>query len=283
MMESKTPNSTAVRTALWRALHVKLDPEPHILNDTIGFQLIAPTDDWEKRPDMDAEFTKRVRLSIVARSRFVEDLMDEKSKAGITQYIILGAGLDSFAQRKPELASRLKIFEIDDPETLRWKQSRLQELGISKPSGLHFVPVDFENEDLWINKLAEYGFDLRKPALIACTGVSLYLSREAILHMFRQLNMLVAGSVLAMTFLLPPELVDDEDKTLLKISMDGAERSGHPFRSFFTHDEIKGLAYKGGFRNAVVVSKKDLLQRYFSGRNDGLEPASGEDFLIATT
>lgn len=282
-MELEIPDSTAVRTALWRALHVQLDPHPLILNDTVGFRLIAPSEEWRNRRDMDPEFTKRVRLSIVTRARFVEDLLEEKIKEGITQYIILGAGLDSFAQRKPELASRLKIFEIDDPETLKWKQHRLQELGLVSPPGLHFVPVDFENEDLWINKLPQYGFDIKQPVFVACTGVSLYLSREAILHLFRQLNMLTARSVFAMTFLLPMEELDEEDKALLRISMEGAERSGHPFLSFFTHEQMKALAYKGGFWNASVVSKNDLLKRYFADRTDGLQPASGEDFLIATT
>src|ERR1700748_625721 len=97
------PDNTAVRTALWRALHVQIDPAPHIIEDEIGFKLIAPNDEWRQRPDMSPDFTKRLRASIVARARFIEDLVIEQCKLGISQYIILGAGLDTFAQRRQEI------------------------------------------------------------------------------------------------------------------------------------------------------------------------------------
>ena len=127
----KEPDNTAVRTALWGALHVQADAEPHIIEDEIGLKLIAPPDDWQQRPDM--KYTKRLRASIVARARFVEDLIIEQTKKGISQYVILGAGLNTFAQRRPDIASKLKIFEIDQPDTLAWKRQRLIELGFSVP------------------------------------------------------------------------------------------------------------------------------------------------------
>ena len=95
------PDNTAARTALWRALHVQVDATPHILEDEIGLQLIAPDDEWKQRPDMHPDFTKRLRASILARARFVEDLVIEQSKQGSGQYVVLGAGLDTFAQRRP--------------------------------------------------------------------------------------------------------------------------------------------------------------------------------------
>ena len=98
------PDNTAVRTALWRALHVQVDAKPSILEDETGLKLIAPADDWQQRPDM--KFTKRLRASVVARARFIEDLIIEESKQGITQYVILGAGLDTFAQRNQGVASK---------------------------------------------------------------------------------------------------------------------------------------------------------------------------------
>lgn len=110
-----SPDSSAVRTALWRALHVQIDAKPHILEDEIGLRLIDPADDWQERPDM--KFTKRLRASIVARSRFVEDVITEQSKQGMSQYVILGAGLDTFAVRRPDIASTLQVYEIDQPDT----------------------------------------------------------------------------------------------------------------------------------------------------------------------
>ena len=121
------PDSTAVRTALWRALHALVDAKPYILEDEIGLKLIAPSNGWQERPDM--KYTKRLRASIIARARFVEDLIIEQSKKGTSQYVILGAGLDTFTQRRSDFASKLQIYEIDRHDTLTWKQQRLIELG----------------------------------------------------------------------------------------------------------------------------------------------------------
>ncbi len=277
------PDNTAIRTALWRALHVQLDPLPHIFEDEIGLKLVAPSDGWKQRPDMDPDFTRRVRVSIATRARFVEDLIVEQSKLGISQCVILGAGLDTFAQRRPEIASGMQIFEIDQPDTQTWKQRRLTELGFGIPSWLKFVPVDFETDSSWLEKLEHSGFDRNKPAVIVCTGVSLYLTNDAILDLLRQVNGLAAGSILAMTFLLPIELVEEEDIQLLQISVKGAQKSGNPFKSFFSPEEMLDLASKVAFAETKIVSKKDLVKAYFADRTDQLSPASGEEFLVATT
>jgi O-methyltransferase involved in polyketide biosynthesis len=107
------PGSTAERVALWRALHVEVDPPPHVLEDQIGLKLLAPGKAWRRRGDMDPQFTRPFRASIVARARFIEDLVVEQAGLGIGQYVILGAGLDSFAQRRPEVAARLTMFEVE--------------------------------------------------------------------------------------------------------------------------------------------------------------------------
>ncbi len=137
-------DGTAVRVALWRALHVLVDPPPHVLEDEIGLKLVAPADGWRDRPDMDLQFTKLFRASIVARARFIEDLTVEQARHGVGQYVILGAGLDTFAQRRPEIASGIKVFEVDQPGPQEWKRRRLIELGFGVPEWLRFVPVDFE-------------------------------------------------------------------------------------------------------------------------------------------
>lgn len=103
------PDSTAVRVALWRALHLEVDAPPYVCEDSIGLQLINPTEDWRKRPDMEPNGTAGYRASIVGRARFIDDLLIEEADRGIAQYVILGAGLDSFAQRKPDIASRMRI------------------------------------------------------------------------------------------------------------------------------------------------------------------------------
>src|SRR5437016_13827622 len=113
------PDSTAVRVALWRALHVEVDPPPHVFEDEVGLQLAAPDEGWRSRPDM-SPFTRPFRASIVARARFIEDLVAEQATRGVWQYVILGAGLDTFAQRRSELASRLLVFEVERPGRQAW-------------------------------------------------------------------------------------------------------------------------------------------------------------------
>src|SRR2546430_891002 len=152
--QTAAPDSTAVRVALWRAMHVQIDPPPHVLEDEIGLRLVAPEDDWRRRPDMDPHFTSRFRASIVARARFVVDLVAEEVRRGVEQYVILGAGLDTFAQRRPEIASRLRIFEVDRPGPQAWKRQRLIEFGFGIPEWLRLVPVDFEAGDTWGERLA---------------------------------------------------------------------------------------------------------------------------------
>jgi len=275
------PNNTAERTALWRALHKMVDPAPPIVDDTIGLTLLNPTDDWKSRPDMDIAFTKRVRVSMATRARFIDDLVKEYIFKGINQYVILGAGIDTFAQRNKTEASLIQIFEIDQKETLLWKQKRLLEEGFEISPNLHFVPFDFETKNFGWESLTQWGFDIEKPTIVVCTGVIMYLTDVAINNLFETMSKLASTSVFVFTFLLPIEYIEEQDKQLMQISMQGAERAGNPFKSMFKHQEILNLVQKFSFNKVSIVSKAELLQRYFVGRNDQLEPASDEDFVIA--
>jgi methyltransferase (TIGR00027 family) len=278
------PDSTAERTALWRALHVRIDPAPHVLEDEIGLRLLALDDGWRRRPDMDPHFTSPFRASIVARARFIEDLVAEQAGRGVGQYVILGAGLDTFAQRRPEIASRLHIFEVDRPGPQAWKRRRLVELGLGVPDWLRLVPVDFEAGDAWWRGLADAGFDEGRPAVFASTGVSMYLTRAATMATMRQVAGLATGSTFVMSFLLPLELAAPEARPGLDASAKGARASGTPFISFFTPTELLALARETGFRDVRHVSAADLAERYFTGRTDGLRPPeNGEELLVATT
>jgi methyltransferase (TIGR00027 family) len=281
--QTVAPDGTAVRVALWRAMHVKVDPPPHVLEDEIGLQLVAPDDGWRRRPDMEPAATSLFRAGIVARARFVEDLVIEQASHGVVQYVILGAGLDSFAQRRPEIAFRLRVFEVDQPGPQAWKRQRLIELGFDIPDWLRLVPVDFEAGDDWWQGLARAGFDAEQPAVVASTGVSMYLTKDAISATLRQVATLARGSTLAMTFLLPPELADPEVRPGLEQAQKGAQASGTPFISFFTPPEMLALARDAGFKDAQHVAASMLNQRYFAGRTDGLRTPRGEEFLLATT
>jgi methyltransferase (TIGR00027 family) len=264
-------------------MHVQVDPPPHVLEDEIGLQLVAPDNGWRARPDMDPAGTCGFRAAIVARARFIEDLVAEQAGHGVSQYVILGAGLDTFAQRRPELASRLRVFEVDQPGPQAWKRQRLIELGFGIPDWLRLVPVDFEESGSWWQQLAATGFDPGQPTVVASTGVSMYLTKDATAASLRQLAGLAPGSTLAMTFLLPRELLDGIDRSGLQASEKGARASGTPFVSFYPPQEMLALTREAGFTAARHVSGSSLAKRYFADRTDGLRPSTGEDFVLATT
>jgi len=265
------PENTAVRVALWRALHVESDAPPHVIEDVVGLQLAAPDEGWRDRPDM-ASYTSPFRASILARARFVEDLVIEGAARGVGQYVILGAGLDTFAQRRPEFASQLTVFEIDQPGPQAWKRKRLEELGLGVPAFLRLVPVDFEAGDSWTERLTQAGFDSARPAVVASTGVSMYLTEEAIMTTLRTIAAFAPGTTLAMTFMLPIELADPELRPSIERAAIGARAAGTPFISFFTPSRMLQLGRQAGFKEVEHVSAEALAKRYFSGRSDGLRP-----------
>jgi methyltransferase (TIGR00027 family) len=277
------PEDSAVRVALWRALHVQVDSPPHVFEDEVGLKLVAPEDGWRSRPDM-SPFTRPFRASILARARFIEELVSEQAARGVGQYVILGAGLDTFAQRRPELASRLLVFEIDQPGPQAWKRQRLVDLGLGIPSFLRFVPADFEAGDAWWERLAVSGFDVGRPAVVASTGVSMYITKDALFGTLRHIASLAPGSTLVLSFLLPIELADPGVRSGMERAAAGARANGTPFISFFTRAEMLTLARDAGFKEVQHVSAATLAQRYFAGRADGLRPPNNsEELLVAST
>lgn len=278
--ETKQPDNTALRTALWRALHVQIDEQPYIIEDEVGFKLVEPETGWQERPDM--KYTQRLRASIVARARFIEDMVKEQIGKGVKQYVLLGAGLDSFAQRNTEISSQVDIYEIDQRDTLAWKEEKLIENGYDITNNLHFVPVDFETSSWW-TELLNKGFDIHKKAIVSCTGVTLYLTKEANTETLKKMTLLASGSTVAIAFYLPLEQLDEEDQPMQEIAIKGAAASGTPFVSFFQVQEIVKLAKEIGFKEIQTISTKDMTEKYFKNRTDNFVPASGEFFLIAKT
>lgn len=273
------PEHTAVRVALWRALHAQIDQKPLVFNDEIGMKLVGD-EHWRSRPDMQPEFSKPMRASIVGRARLIEDLVERELKKGVAQYVILGAGLDTFSQRRPEIALRMQIFEVDQPGPQEWKKERLKELGHSIPGSLHFVPVDFETQSWWQELIAS-GFDISQPAVFVSTGVSMYLTKEANRETLQQIATLSPGSTFAMTFLLTLELLQPAERGMMEFVMRKALESGTPFISLFSPQEMTSLAQDCGFRESHYVLAEEIYKFYFTGRKDGLRAGEAEAFLVA--
>lgn len=274
------PDSTAARTALWRALHTEVDAPPHVLDDRIGLQLADPDPDWRSRGDMHPDGTRAFRASIVARARYLDDLVIDRAAAGIRQYVILGAGLDSFAQRHRDVVVR--IFEVDQPGTQDWKRRRLTEIGYPPGENLQFVSVDFERGDPLPVALRANGFDAHHPAVLSSMGVSMYLTTEATETTLRQVAALAGGSVLAMTFMLPVDLVDAAERPMQESVEAAAAASGTPFLSHYAPEEMVELCRAAGFSVVEHVGPDALAARYFAGRTDGLRPPSAEQLIVAT-
>ena len=164
-----------------------------------------------------------------------------------------------------------------------WKRQRLDDLGYGVPANLHLVPVDFETTgDRWGSLLAA-GFHPTARALVSSSGVSMYITQEATGATLRQLAAMAPGSVLAMTFMVPLELVDAAERPGLEAAARGAEASGTPWISFYTPGEIVALADDAGFAATETVTTVEIADRYLAGRSDGLRAASGERILIART
>lgn len=274
------PDSSAVRTALWRAMHVQIDDPPHLIDDEIGLALASPDEGWRERPDMHPLGTRPYRAAIVARTRYVEDLLVEE---GIGQYILLGAGLDTFVQRHPELADRVTVFEIDQPGPQEWKRRRLEALGYGVAEWPRLIPVDFEADEDWWTALVDAGFDTHARALVSSSGVSMYITKAATAATLRRLAGLAPGSMVVMTFMLPFELLDEADRPGLEAAARGAQMSGTPWISFYAPEEMIAVARDAGFVDVRSVSTADLADRYLRGRTDGLTAAGGEAILVART
>lgn len=268
------PDPTAVRAALWRALHVIVDDPPYVLDDTIGLRIAGVDDTWRDRPDMDPVRMSTNRASIVARGRAAEDAV---LSSGAQQYIVLGAGLDTFAQRHD---GTIRVFEVDAPATSAWKQNRLDELGFGSSEQPRLVPVDFEAGQSWLDEVLAAGLDRTAPTAVSMLGVTMYLTRDAISATLRASASLAAGSVVVFSYSRPIEMAPPEIRPILEGAAAGAAASGHPWRSLLSPDDAAGLARAAGFDDVEVVTSHDLHDRYFADRRDGLSPAGGEDLVV---
>jgi methyltransferase (TIGR00027 family) len=276
------PDATAIRVALWRALHLEVDDAPHVFTDDVALRLARPESDWRSRGDMSPDATAAFRASIVARARFVDDLVCARAGTGVDQYVILGAGLDTFAQRHAELAETLRIYEVDQPATQAWKRDRLHAEGLSSPAGPRFVAIDFEGGESWWDGLLANGFDPSRTTVVSSTGVSMYLTRAATEATVAQLAALGPGSSMAMTFMLPLDLVAASERELQARVEAAARASGTPFLSHYAPADMVDMCRAAGFSEVRHVGPDELIARYFAGRGDGLRPPTAEHFVVAT-
>jgi len=277
---------TAVGAAIWRGAHLRLDGEPKVFRDELALRLcgtgaiasfvfaiirmrLSSKSRAALEPMPYMEMGRYLRAIMVMRSRHTEDLLAQALDRGIRQFVILGAGLDSFAYRRNDLATIVNTFEVDHPASQQWKQRRLRKLGVTLPPNLTFVPVDFEMQTL-TDSLRKSEFLLAKPAFLSWLGVTQYISIEAVCGMLREIANLAPGTEIVFTYAVPQTLLPSEDRRLFANCATTAAARGERWMTFFSPAEIDSCLHEIGFDQVVDFSPDEANARYFSGRSDGL-------------
>jgi methyltransferase (TIGR00027 family) len=210
--------------------------------------------------------SRAMRAFLVMRSRYAEDQLALAVERGVDQYVVLGAGLDSFAYRNPY--KRLRVFEVDHPSTQAWKRSRLQEQSIAVPRSLTFAPVDFETQTL-ADGLKAAGFRADRPAFFSWLGVVIYLSRPAVTETLRFIAARPKGSQLVFDFAPPPAELGEEERRSHARSAANVARAGEPWIGYYSPGGFVDELRDTGFDSAYYIGSSEMNARYFANRRDG--------------
>jgi methyltransferase (TIGR00027 family) len=277
-MQERIASRTAMRSAVLRAAHTLLHDDPKLLADPFAGPFAGCDSAEAVLSASQAHPQSQIPgfgLQLVIRSRYAEDELQAAIKRGIKQYVILGAGLDSFAFRRPDLLQKLEIFEVDLPATQNWKREQIARLGLPVLPHLHYAAVDFEQQSL-SEGLEGIGFDRTKPSFFSWLGVTVYLEQHAVLATLRDMAALSApGSGLVLSYIVSPSALPEADAALVRVQIDNNARIGEPWLSFFTPNEIEAVLHSAGFSSVTHFYRTDAYKRYMRGRSDAqLLPAS---------
>ncbi|HKF48257.1 MAG TPA: class I SAM-dependent methyltransferase [Terracidiphilus sp.] len=276
-MRHGKPSRTALRVAIRRAAHQLVD-HPPVLDDPIAVRLIGPgyENDLERASHTVA---RDFRCFMAARSRYAEDHLAQAVGAGVLQYVVLGAGLDTFAWRNP--FPHLRVFEVDFPATQEWKQWMLAQAGLAHPENLTFVPLDFEHKTL-ADGLRESGFDTASPAFFSWLGVVPYLTLDAFRATLRTVAALPAGTGLGFDYTLPPETLSPQRRAVFDNLAGRVASAGEPFRLFFTPEQAESELRSAGFHRIEQADREALNNLYFRSRADNLKLSPAGAAMLAT-
>lgn len=264
--------------AIGRGMHRDWHMRPWVLDDPYALSLAGPG--WPNllavyEALLPRRFFELAVAALVVRSRYAEDRLEA---GGFSQYVLLGAGMDSFVWRRPDLVRDMTVFEVDHPSTQAWKRERAAAMCLPETERHVFVPANFETEDLRA-VLDRAGFDWGRPTLFSWLGVVMYLTRDAIAATLRTLSGAGPGSGIVMTYVPTPEHLDDEALDFLKIMEPLLAQMGEPFLEGFAPVEIEAFVRDCGHVVDEDVAREDLVSRYFADRKDGLRPYSLERIL----
>ena len=278
-MQPSRPSLTALGVASRRAAHQLFD-SPLVFPDPLAITILGPDAAARLRQDAQKHFERpslALRAFVVARARRAEDELTEAARRGVRQFVILGAGLDTFAYRNPD--GPVRVFEVDHPATQLWKREALAATGIAIPSSLTFAPVDFERETL-ANGLANAGFDAGAPALFSWLGVTMYLSR----HTFDSTLAFVAtrptGTAVVFDYVVDPALLAPLERLAFSRLEKRVADAREPFRTFMRPADLHRCLADAGFVSVEDLGGAEINARYFAGRSDNLQVSRGAGRLV---
>jgi methyltransferase (TIGR00027 family) len=273
-MQPERASLTARRVAMSRAAHQLFD-HPRIFDDPLAMRIIGAQHAADVRSvsgRLEVKFSRYLRAFVAARSRIAEDELARAVDRGVRQYVILGAGLDTFAYRNPHHASALRVFEVDYPSTQAWKREQLEEAAISIPEALTYVAVDFETQAL-ADRLREAGFKADAPAWFSWLGVTMYLSPAAVMATMNFVASLPAGSGIVFDYLVSPSSLSFVHRLALRAVAQRVSALGEPWQSYFDPQALLRELKTIGFTRVEDIGPEEINARLFSQRSDRLKVA----------
>jgi methyltransferase (TIGR00027 family) len=283
VLEAGRPSVTAQGAAIQRAAHQLLEA-PRVFDDPLALAMIGTEAEATLRADLAAyqtPYRRRQRANIAARSRHAEDALAKAQQQGVRQYVLLGAGLDSFAYRPGTEDSGLRVFEVDYPATQAWKRGRLAERALSPRRALTYVPIDFERQRLE-DALRDAGLALDEPAFFSWLGVTTYLTTDAVFQTLRSIAALAPGTSIVFTYGQPPETLNPEQRAMFDAVAERVAELGEPWRSFFDPAELARDLRAIGFSGVEDLGPAEINARYFAARSDGFAPGPTGHLALAT-
>ena len=275
-MREDQPSKTAYRVALRRAAHQIWD-HPRVLDDPIALKIIGRDAAAELTGTRPPASSRYLRAFVVARSRFAEDHLAEAVAEGVRQYVVLGAGLDTFAYRNP--FAGLRVFEVDHPATQAWKRGLLAAASIAIPATLAFTPVDFEKDTL-ADRLAMAGFQAHEPAFFSWLGVTPYLAEETALATLRWIASGSPQNGVAFDYTVPRASLGFIHRIAFDALAARVSAAGEPFIGFFDPQKLAHELSAMGFHQLEDLGAKEINARYFAGRSDSLHTAGAMGRLM---
>lgn len=268
-MKQGIPSRTARGVAIRRAAHQLLD-HPRLFEDPLALAILGQeTARLLEADPARFENSPHLRAFVAVRSRFAEEELEAAFQRGARQFVLLGAGLDTFAYRNPFAASGLRVFEVDHPATQTWKRELLVEAGTAEPPSLTFVPLDFEKRSL-AAALEQAEFRTDQPGFFSWLGVVPYLTLETAQATLSWIGSLPAESGVVFDYAISPASLGELQKRAFDALANRVARAGEPFRLFFEPAELARMLGESGFRVIEDLDASEIDRRYFGGRLDGL-------------